>query len=111
MADEPKSKRRLEIAHVLFIDIVGYSKLRTTEQSAQIQKLREDRARQPSSIEPPKPRGSYCVYQRATVARLSFAIWKRLSFAPSKLPKHCGTIQIFASAWAFTVGRLMKSPT
>jgi TolB-like protein/Tfp pilus assembly protein PilF/class 3 adenylate cyclase len=41
MADEPKSKRRLEIAHVLFIDIVGYSKLRINEQSAQIEKLRE----------------------------------------------------------------------
>ena len=41
MADEQKSKRRLEIAHVLFIDIVGYSKLRTTEQSAQMEKLRE----------------------------------------------------------------------
>jgi TolB-like protein/class 3 adenylate cyclase/Tfp pilus assembly protein PilF len=31
----------LEIAHVLFIDIVGYSKLRINEQSEQIQKLRE----------------------------------------------------------------------
>ena len=41
MADDQKSKLRLEIAHVLFIDIVGYSKLRTTEQSAQIQMLRE----------------------------------------------------------------------
>jgi TolB-like protein/Tfp pilus assembly protein PilF len=41
MADEPKSKRRLEIAYVLFIDIVGYSKLRTNEQSAQMEKLRE----------------------------------------------------------------------
>ena len=41
MADEQKSKRRLEIAHVLFIDIVGYSKLRTNEQSAQMEKLRE----------------------------------------------------------------------
>src|SRR5207249_8033209 len=41
MADEQKSKLRLEIAHVLFIDIVGYSKLRTTEQSAQIEKLRK----------------------------------------------------------------------
>jgi TolB-like protein/Tfp pilus assembly protein PilF/class 3 adenylate cyclase len=41
MADERKSKLRLEIAHVLFIDIVGYSKLRTTEQSAQIETLRE----------------------------------------------------------------------
>src|SRR5690348_13449 len=41
MADEQKSKLRLEIAHVLFIDIVGYSKLRVNEQSAQIEKLRE----------------------------------------------------------------------
>src|SRR5881398_2012357 len=41
MADEQKSKLRLEIAHVLFIDIVGYSKLRTNEQSAQTEKLRE----------------------------------------------------------------------
>jgi TolB-like protein/cytochrome c-type biogenesis protein CcmH/NrfG len=41
MVDEQKSKLRLEIAHVLFIDIVGYSKLRTSEQSAQIEKLRE----------------------------------------------------------------------
>jgi len=41
MAEEQKSKLRLEIAHVLFIDIVGYSKLRTNEQSAQIETLRE----------------------------------------------------------------------
>src|SRR6516165_207337 len=41
MADEHKPQLRLELAHVLFIDIVGYSKLRTTEQSEQIQKLRE----------------------------------------------------------------------
>src|SRR6478609_10000510 len=41
MADEQKSKLRLEIAHVLFIDIVGYSKLRTNEQSGQMEKLRE----------------------------------------------------------------------
>jgi TolB-like protein/Tfp pilus assembly protein PilF/class 3 adenylate cyclase len=41
MADEQKSKLRLEIANVLFIDIVGYSKLRINEQSAQIEKLRE----------------------------------------------------------------------
>jgi TolB-like protein/Tfp pilus assembly protein PilF/class 3 adenylate cyclase len=41
MGAEQKSKLRLEIAHVLFIDIVGYSKLRTNEQSAQMEKLRE----------------------------------------------------------------------
>src|ERR1700754_1707401 len=41
MADEQKPKLRLAIAYVLFIDIVGYSKLRTNEQSAQMEKLRE----------------------------------------------------------------------
>src|SRR6266581_1453624 len=41
MPDEQKTKLRLEIAHVLFIDIVGYSRLRTTEQSAHIEKLRK----------------------------------------------------------------------
>jgi TolB-like protein/cytochrome c-type biogenesis protein CcmH/NrfG len=35
------SEVKFEIAHVLFIDIVGYSKLMINEQSAQIQKLRE----------------------------------------------------------------------
>src|SRR5947208_15590602 len=32
---------KFEIGHVLFIDIVGYSKLLITEQSEQLQKLRE----------------------------------------------------------------------
>ena len=41
MTEDQKPKLRLEIAHVLFIDIVGYSKLRTTDQSAQIETLRE----------------------------------------------------------------------
>ena len=38
MADKQKSKPRLEIAHFLFIDIVGYSKLRTNEESSQIER-------------------------------------------------------------------------
>src|SRR6516225_6165736 len=40
MADEQKAKR-LEIAHVLFIDIVGYSKLLTDEQSEALQELNQ----------------------------------------------------------------------
>jgi hypothetical protein len=35
MADEQKWRLRLEIARVLFIDVVGYSKLRINEQSAE----------------------------------------------------------------------------
>jgi len=41
MADESKTKQRLEIAHVLFIDIVGYSKLLTDEQSEALQELNQ----------------------------------------------------------------------
>ena len=41
MPDESRHKLRLEIGHVLFLDIVGYSKLDISEQSAQLQKLKE----------------------------------------------------------------------
>src|SRR6266566_5246649 len=38
---ESSSDVKFEIGHVLFIDIVGYSKLLITEQSEQLQKLKE----------------------------------------------------------------------
>src|SRR5436853_4496073 len=41
MSSERSSEVKFEIGHVLFIDIVGYSKLLINEQSEQIQKLRE----------------------------------------------------------------------
>src|SRR5436190_8212001 len=41
MANEQKAKLRLEIAHVLFMDIVGYSKLLTDEQSEALQELNQ----------------------------------------------------------------------
>src|ERR1051326_6282785 len=41
MAEEQKAKQRLEIAHVLFIDIVDYSKLLTDEQSEALQELNQ----------------------------------------------------------------------
>jgi TolB-like protein/Tfp pilus assembly protein PilF len=41
MTPDSKDNLRLEIGHVLFIDIVGYSKLMINEQSEQIQTLKE----------------------------------------------------------------------
>src|ERR1700720_1270916 len=41
MASEEKMKLRLEIAHVLFIDIVGYSKLLINQQSEILRELNE----------------------------------------------------------------------
>jgi TolB-like protein/cytochrome c-type biogenesis protein CcmH/NrfG len=41
MPNEPKTQLRLEIAHVLFMDIVGYSKLLIDEQSEALQELND----------------------------------------------------------------------
>src|SRR5438477_9782400 len=41
MAEEEKTKLRLEIAHVLFIDVVGYSKLLVKQQSELLRELNE----------------------------------------------------------------------
>jgi class 3 adenylate cyclase len=41
MQDDEKIKPRLEIGHVLFVDIVGYSKLLTDEQSEALQELNQ----------------------------------------------------------------------
>src|SRR5205823_14275785 len=41
MHDDEKTKPRLEIAHVLFMDIVGYSKLLIDEQSEALQELNQ----------------------------------------------------------------------
>ena len=41
MSVELKKEIELEIAHVLFLDIVGYSKLSVNEQHAQVEELNE----------------------------------------------------------------------
>src|SRR5256886_13350815 len=41
MAEEEKTKLRMEIAHVLFIDVVGYSKLLVKQQSELLRELNE----------------------------------------------------------------------
>src|SRR6202030_1038547 len=41
MATDPQNNLRLEIGHVLFIDLLGYSKLLIEEQKAQLSKLTE----------------------------------------------------------------------
>lgn len=41
MSTEVKKEIQLEIAHVLFIDIVGYSKLPITEQRALVERLNQ----------------------------------------------------------------------
>ena len=42
MAPESESNLRLEIGHVLFIDLVGYSKLLIEEQKERLRRLRAE---------------------------------------------------------------------
>ena len=41
MAEEEKTKLRLEIGHVLFIDVVGYLRLLLKQQSERLRELNE----------------------------------------------------------------------
>ena len=41
MAEEPKKEIELKIGHILFIDIVGYSKLLVKQQSELLSELNE----------------------------------------------------------------------
>ena len=66
MPTEPSSDVKFEIGHVLFIDIVGYSKLLITEQSDQLQELKQIRSARP------KRKANCCACRPAMVARWFF---------------------------------------
>jgi len=72
MPPERFSDVKFDIGHVLFIDIVGYSKLLISEQSEQIQKL-GDIVRGTEQFELPRPKGNYYGFQPASAARWFFA--------------------------------------
>ena len=58
MSTEIKKEIALEIAHVLFIDIVGYSKLSINDQNAAVEELNRLCASQ-SNFNSPKKRAAY----------------------------------------------------
>ena len=63
---EPSSDLKIELGHVLFIDIVGYSKLLINEQSEQLQTLKQI-ARGLSSSVLPRPTANFCGRRREGV--------------------------------------------
>ena len=87
MPSEPLPDVKFEIGHVLFIDIVGYSKLLIHEQSEQIQTVRKI-VRGTEQFRLAEAEGDCCGYRRATVAPWYFAtVPRRRSYAPWKLHK------------------------
>ena len=65
MSAEVKKEIQLEIGHVLFIDIVGYSKLSINDQQAAVEELNQV-VRGPSNFNEPKPRAVCLKFRRAT---------------------------------------------
>ena len=87
MRAEPASDLKFEIGHVLFIDIIGYSKLLINEQSELIRELKEI-VRGTEQFRLAETEGSCCGCQPATAERSFFApIWKRPSYAHWKSVK------------------------
>ncbi len=70
---------RFEIGHVLFIDIVGYSKLLIHEQSEQLQTLKKSSAERSNSVWR-RRKASCCVCRRAMVERSFFGILQKRQF-------------------------------
>ena len=109
MPSESSSDVKFEIGHVLFIDIVGYSKLLIHEQSEQMQTLREI-VRGTEQFRLPKPKANCCAYRPAMVAPLCSALApKRRSAARWKSARSSRSIPNFGSEWEFTAVRSTKS--
>ncbi|HET7512982.1 MAG TPA: hypothetical protein VFJ88_09450 [Chthoniobacterales bacterium] len=104
-------KLRLEIGHVLFLDIVGYSKLLISEQSAQLQKLKEimratEQFRSAEAegklLRLPTGDGGALVFRKAGKRR-----WN----ARRRSAGRCELIPRYAFVWASIVAPLMTSAT
>src|SRR6266487_453344 len=78
MADGQKTQLRLEIAHVLFMDIVGYSKLLIDEQSEALQELnqivRKTEAVRAAEAPAPTTKSPRLQWNQAVIALLLLAI-------------------------------------
>ena len=94
MSTEIKKEIALEIAHVLFIDIVGYSKLSINDQNGAVEELTQ------------VVRGSEQFQKAETAGRWSsIPVPKRLRNAQSRSAARARTIRACNCAWAFTAVR------
>src|SRR5204862_6455707 len=101
---ESDDNLRLEIGHVLFIDIVGYSKLLNEEQKERLNQLTEivlattpvREAADEQLIRLPTGDGMALVFRDSA---------EEPAGARLRLPKRCRNIRNFRCAWAFTADR------
>ena len=105
MATEIKKQIEFEIAHVLFIDIVGYSKLSINEQHAAVDELNEV-VRASAQFQKAEAAGRLIKIPPVTVWRWSFTpVRKRRRNARSKLAALSKSIHAYNFEWACTAVR------
>lgn len=95
---------KFEIGHVLFIDIVAYSRLLISEQSEQIQSLRRI-VRGTEQFRMAESEGKVLRLPETAEPSFSSPLQKHLSFAPWKLAKRSGIIPSSGCGWEFTAGQ------
>ena len=103
MPPEVSADSKFEIGHVLFIDIVGYSKLLIEEQSERLGELtsivlgtaqvRDSTDEQ--LVRLPTGDGMALVFHHSAKSRRAVR---------SRFPRHCGSTRNFACAWGFIAG-------
>ena len=110
MAAEVKKEIEFQIGHVLFIDLVDYSKLLIDEQSEQMQKLREivratEQFRSAVAagklLRLPTGDGGALVFRTSLEAPVLCAL---------EISKELKNILNFGCGWVFTAAQSMKSP-
>ena len=110
MSAEIKKEIQLEIAHVLFIDIVGYSKLSINEQHAAVDELTQI-VRATEQFQKAEAAGSFDQDRRpATGWRWCFTQARKRRFAARwKSAARSKNIRACNSGWASTAGRSAES--
>ena len=110
MASDVASEVKLEIGHVLFIDVVGYSQLLITQQSEQLEMLRRI-VRSTVQFQVAEAEGKLLRLPTGDGERWYFELLpKRQLCAHSRLRKNLKNIPSFGCEWEFTAVRLMRSP-
>jgi hypothetical protein len=99
---------QLEIAYLLLIDDVGYSKLLVNEQVELLQELNRI-VRSTECLRAAKASGKLTrVPTGDGMALLFFAARKNRCDAPSRLAEHCKVIRTFRCAWELTADQSIR---